>query len=261
MKTFLAPLVAAALAAPLSAQTIDVDQPSNTVCMAGFWQADLAQSFIPTASDCSGAGLFMRASTGFAENVTIELWDALPTAGGTQLATGTVFGSPGTWVDVYWPSVSVTAGSTYYLLFSSDTASMCVAGDTGDPYSGGQVYANAGYGSFPSYDYTFRTWTGGGLTLAATGTCPALVFTITGASPFAPVALLSSPTTGSLVIPGGPCPGITLGITSPTLRVINAADAAGSITLTANIPAGACGTQFVQAVDLTACVTSNVEAL
>ncbi|MEP6781340.1 MAG: PEP-CTERM sorting domain-containing protein, partial [Gemmatimonadaceae bacterium] len=35
-----------------------------------------------------------------------------------------------------------------------------VGGDTGNPYADGQVYANPGFVSFATFDYTFRTYAG-----------------------------------------------------------------------------------------------------
>ena len=138
--------------------TADVEQNSNTVGMAGFGQADLAQSFIPTTNRVTGAGIFLReadpAETG---NITIELWDNLPNAGGTLLASATNAGTEGQWVDVLFGQVEVTPFSTYYLVFTSDVSTISIAGDTNDPYAGGNVFANAGFNPFPTFDYTFRT--------------------------------------------------------------------------------------------------------
>jgi len=264
MKHLLLPFIAAALAVPLAAQTIDVDQPSNTTCMAGFNQADLAQSFKPNASDCSGAGLFMTVGWGGAEDVTISLYDALPNAGGTQLATGTVLGNPGTYVDVFWPAVPVTPGNTYYIVFTSNLQSMCVAGDTNDPYPDGQVYANAGYGSFPTFDYTFRTWTGSGsgLSLQVGGVCPNLTLDITGGTPLGRLALASSTSLGSFSIPGGhACAGTSLALANPFLNAVLSLDSAGAVSYPVVIPAGACGRVFVQVVDLSSCATSSAIGL
>jgi len=261
MKHFLAPLVVAALATPLAAQTIDVDQPSNNTCMAGFGQVDLAQSFVPTASDCSGAGVFMSASIGSPETLTLSLYEGgLPGQGGTMIASGTGLASPGAYLDVFWSPVAVTPGNTYYLDLSV-TASMCYAGDTTNPYGSGQVYANAGYTPFPSFDYTFRTYTGGGLTLAVTGACPSVTFTVSGATPFGGIALLTGTSASSFTVAGGPCAGITLGVSPPTLRTVLGADASGGLSLSLTLPAGACGTMFLQAVDVSSCSPSNVEAL
>jgi hypothetical protein len=263
MKHLLAPLALAALTAPLAAQTIDVNQPSATVYMAGFGQPDLAQSFIPNVANCSGAGIYSQPGIGSPEDITIELWDALPNAGGNLLASGTTAGTPGTWVDVFWSAVPVTAGNTYYLVFTSNFNSMGIAGDTANPYAGGQVYANAGFGSFPTYDYTFRTYYGNlGPTLTVTGTCPSYTFNVSNATPFGAVALLTGPNAASVVVGGtGPCAGTTLGVSPPNIRGIFGADASGSLSLTLTLPAGACGTLFLQAVDVGACAPSNVEAL
>lgn len=263
MKHLLAPLALAALAAPLSAQTIDVNQPNDFAYMAAFSQGDLAQSFIPNVANCSGAGIFARAGIGSPEDITIALYDALPTAGGTQLATGTSPGTPGTWVDVFWSAVPVTPGTTYYLVFTSNFNTMGISGDTANPYLGGQVYANPGYGSFPTFDYTFRTYYGNlGPTLTVTGTCPSLTFNVSNATPFGAVALLTGPNAASVVVGGtGPCAGTTLGVSPPNIRGIFGADAGGSLSLTLTLPAGACGTLFLQAVDVGACAPSNVEAL
>lgn len=260
MKHFLAPLVIAALATPLTAQTIDVNQPSDVSFMATFSQPDLAQSFIPTVSNCSGGGIFTRAGIGSPENVTLSLWDALPTAGGTQLATATVPGTPGTWVDAFWPAVSVTPGTTYYLLFTSDLLTMGINGDTGNPYADGQVYANAGYGSFPTFDYTFRTYYDRGPSLTVTGTCPTISMSVTGARPFGAVAFLTGPNNAAFTLAGGLCAGTVLDVSPPTLRTIQGADAGGSISLTLTVPAGACGL-FLQVVEIGTCGPSNVVAL
>ena len=261
MKHLLAPLVVAALATPLAAQTIDVDQPSNTTCMAGFGQIDMAQSFIPNASDCSGAGVFMSAGLGSSETLTISLYEGgLPGQGGTMIASGTGTATPGLWFDVFWTPVAVTPGNTYYLDFSV-TVSMCYAGDTANPYAGGQVYANSGYGSFPTFDYTFHTYTGGGLSLAVTGACPSVTFTVSGATPFGGIALLTGTSASSFTVAGGPCAGITLGVSPPTLRTVLGADASGGLSLSITLPAGACGAMFLQAVDVSSCSPSNVEAL
>ncbi|WP_131811144.1 proprotein convertase P-domain-containing protein, partial [Aequorivita soesokkakensis] len=144
---------------------LEVNQPSTNTCMAFITQTDLAQSYIPTEPISAGAGImFTGASTGL--NVNLSLWDGLPNGGGTMLASGTSQTDGTAWTDVFWdPVVNVTAGNTYYIVIDGDAALPCVAGDTTNPYPGGNVFANAGYGSFPDFDYTFRTYScdsGGG---------------------------------------------------------------------------------------------------
>jgi len=154
-------LAFAAVAVPLHAQpaaVLDQSQPSGPVYMAGFSQTDLAQSFVPEVGQCVGAGILLQAGQGTTDTVTIELWTALPNViGATRLAQESDLGTQGEWVDVFWPAVAVTPGQTYYLVFVGNT-SLGIAGDTANPYPNGQVFANAGFGSFPNFDYAFRTW-------------------------------------------------------------------------------------------------------
>lgn len=259
MKQLLAPLVIAALATPLAAQTIDVNQPSDTTCMAGFGQVDLAQSFIPTTNNCSGAGIFMRAATGSAETLTISLYSGGLPGTGTLIASGTGLASPGAYFDVFWPAVTVIPGNTYYLDFSP-TASMCFAGDTANPYAGGNVFANSGYGAFLTFDYTFRTYFNSGPVLTLNGVCPSLGIDVRGATPFGSVAFLTGPVNASFVVGGGPCAGITLGVSPPTLQTIQTADVNGLVSMFVTLPPGACGL-YLQTVDISTCAPSNVVQL
>jgi len=140
---------------------VDQSSLSNTVCMAIFSQTDLAQSFIPALPFSCGATIGLRAGFGNPGAVTIQLWDALPNAGGVLLASGTDPGAaPGGFATVNWPNVPVTPGNTYYLVFLADAAGqgMCIGGDTNDPYPFGNVFANPGYTPFPTFDYTFETF-------------------------------------------------------------------------------------------------------
>jgi len=137
---------------------LEIDQNQNNTCMANFNQTDLAQQFTAVSSTSCGAGLtFVDATSG---SMTISLWDNLPNAGGNMLATGTVMINNSNMGDVSWPIVNLVPGNFYYLVFttSSPEITTCIAGSTNNPYAGGMLYANSGYGQFPSYDYTFRTF-------------------------------------------------------------------------------------------------------
>lgn len=165
MKRALKVLAGIAAFAPmvLSAQVVNQNQPSNTVNMANFSQTNLAQSFKQSVGNISGAGIFTRQDIGSGSSViTINLWNLLPNAiGATKLATGSANSSaPGQWVDVFWSQLSIVTGQTYYLEFLSTNNTYAVGGDTGNPYADGQVYANAGFQPFSTYDYTFRTYSG-----------------------------------------------------------------------------------------------------
>lgn len=143
-----------------AAPVIDQSSPTANGRMAIFGQANLAQSFKQTASSISGAGILMDASWGQTDTLTISLYDKLPNAGGTLLASGSGVANRGAWFDVFWDEVAIAAETTYFLVFTGTNNTLGIAGDTRNPYSRGQTYANAGFGSFPNADYTFRTYTG-----------------------------------------------------------------------------------------------------
>ncbi len=141
---------------PLSIE-IDQNQPSGTTYMAHFNQTDLAQSFMQSYDNIAGAGILLQTGIGTTDNVTIQLWDALPNAGGTMLTEAAATGTAGSWVDVYWSAVPITPMTTYYLVFVGNTT-LGIAGDLNDPYPNGNVFANPGYTPFTGFDYAFRTY-------------------------------------------------------------------------------------------------------
>lgn len=141
-----------------AAPIIDQNAPTNNAFMAAFDQGNLAQSFMQSAEDIAGAGIFLQSGVGESDTVTISLYNSLPTSGGTLLASGSAVGTAGSWVDVFWNDVSILADTTYYLVFTSANNTLGISGDVRNGYSRGQVYANPGYGSFPTFDYTFRTY-------------------------------------------------------------------------------------------------------
>ncbi|QQX76674.1 MULTISPECIES: T9SS type A sorting domain-containing protein [Aequorivita] len=143
---------------------LEINQDVQDTCMANISQTGLAQSYIPLESEAAGAGIkFTAVSSGL--DVELSLWDGLPNAGGTMLASGITQTDGTEWADVFWdPVVSVTVGTTYYIVIDGDITLPCIAGSTNNPYPDGNVYANAGYNPFPTFDYTFRTYScdGGG---------------------------------------------------------------------------------------------------
>ncbi|MEM0519572.1 choice-of-anchor J domain-containing protein, partial [Aequorivita flava] len=144
---------------------LEVNQDIDDACMANISQGGLAQSYIALEAQSAGAGIkFRDPSTGL--DVDLSLWDGLPNAGGTMLASGTTQTDGTNWADVYWdPVVDLTVGNTYYIVIEGDITLPCVAGSLVDPYPDGNVFANPNYDPFPAYDYTFRTYScdsGGG---------------------------------------------------------------------------------------------------
>lgn len=150
----------AGLSTAAVADVIDQNQPNGPTYMAAFAQGDLAQSFqTQSAPIITGAGILLQPGVGSSDTVTIELWDNLPNqSGASLLASASATGTQGEWVDVFWSDTGISLDTTYYLVFTGNT-SLGIAGDTANPYAFGQVYANPGYGSFPDFDYAFRTWT------------------------------------------------------------------------------------------------------
>lgn len=102
-----------------------------------------------------------------------------------------------------------------------------------------------------------------GLSMSVSGSCPSMTFDIVDATPSGSVALLYANNVGAFVVPAGmPCAGTQLGLNNTVaLATMLTADPTGSISLSMNIPAGACGNFYVQAIDLTTCETSAVALL
>ena len=150
------------LAAPALAVTVvDQNQPNvGAIPMAIFNQTDLAQSFQQSANNIAGAGIYLQNGVGSGSaDITIALWSNLPTSGGVLITSGTANTATNNhWLDVFWTPVGVAPSTTQYLVFTSSNGSYGIAGDTGNPYPFGHVYANSGFGSFPTFDYTFRTY-------------------------------------------------------------------------------------------------------
>jgi hypothetical protein len=143
---------------PDRSNVIDQNQPNGPAYMAGFSQGDLAQSFMQSVDNISGAGILLQPGVGGTDNVTIQLWTGLPNAGGVMLTQASAPGTQGQWVDVFWSAPqAVTPMQTYYLVFVGNQT-LGITGALDNPYPYGMVFANAGFMAFPSYDYGFRTY-------------------------------------------------------------------------------------------------------
>jgi hypothetical protein len=140
-------------------EVVDQNQPSAVSNMAFFSQTDLAQSFEQRLPNVTSGEIFLSAGVGTEDKVTISVWDGLPNAGGTQLTHGGTIARAGEWARVRFAPVRLDPEQPYFLVFESGgTGGLEITGNTSNPYPLGQVYANPGYGSFPNYDYTFRTF-------------------------------------------------------------------------------------------------------
>lgn len=85
-----------------------------------------------------------------------------------------------------------------------------------------------------------------------------MTFEILGATPNEFVAVIFGNGAGSSSIPNNlSCAGTTIGMTTPLDYVPARADAAGTVILSTNVPAGAAGSIYVQAVDITTCEVTD----
>ncbi len=155
-------------------EVVDQNQSVADEYVAGFDQPDLAQSFHQDRFNITGAEIFLY-TIGTEDRVRITVYDALPNAGGIPLTTGGTIARANDWARVKFPPVSISSDKTYYLVFESDnTGGLGIKGSLDNPYPFGMVFANSGFGSFPNYDYTFRTFAelpifGDGFELGGTG--------------------------------------------------------------------------------------------
>jgi hypothetical protein len=74
-------------------------------------------------------------------------------------SSGSSLGIADNWVDVFWTPVAVTANTDLFLVFTSTNGDIAIEGTTFDAYLLGHTFANPGFVPFPSFDYTFRTFT------------------------------------------------------------------------------------------------------
>ena len=149
---------------------LEVNQDFSDACMAFITQTGIAQGYQPVEVESAGAGFQFEAPPAAGTGLTVTLYDDLPPNGGVALASGTtVADGASVWLDVFWDVTIVTPGNQYFLVVTG-SADTCMSGSLNDVYPGGNVYANAGYQSFPNFDYTFRTYScdGGGSTCTST---------------------------------------------------------------------------------------------
>ncbi|HLV53876.1 MAG TPA: hypothetical protein VKY29_07645, partial [Cryomorphaceae bacterium] len=102
------------------------DQTSDLNCLA-LSSTGVAQSFTASTHELAGAAVkFFAPSVGY--DVTLSVWDELPTQGGSKLGSKTVQTTGQAWVEVMWDFVvSVEPDQTYYLVVEGGSGLPCVA--------------------------------------------------------------------------------------------------------------------------------------
>lgn len=261
------PTLAAAivLAISSSAQVLDVNQPLVDADCLTATHSLVAQSFIPTASTCTGAGVLVTDNPGWfgSETLTVSLYDvdpysigAIPMASSTVLATN----GSGLWVDAYWPAVSVNPGQTYWIEYAdAGVNSICFQGNLGfDAYTGGEFYYQGAPFVVPGWDLAFRTWTDGGgpnYTITNLVAGQTAVFAVSNATPGGSVRIGYSLTgAGPTLTPFG---SVDMSAPISTLAFLTA-DAAGNASFSPTVPGGAAGlTLYTQGLDVASGTLTN----
>lgn len=114
-------------------------------------------------------------------------------------------------------------------------------------------------------DNDFAGGTGCGLQLSIIGPCPGVnSVTVNGGVPGNLCFLGYATGLGAYTIPGGPCAGTVLGLDASVTLVPGSPfvfDGAGQALFSAFVPAGACGSIYVQAMESPTCCLSNIVAL
>ncbi len=182
-------------------------------------------------------------------------------------------GNTGYYFDLATPTISGTmtlsfsgGGDVAVLEIDNDTSGVTETFTCGGLLgSAGGLGNGFGIGTYGGCYFDDWSVNGGcaGLDLTTTGTPGTfMTFDYTGAPAGATVALIYAFGTGSFSVPGGfPCTGTALGLATPQGWVVTFADGAGNGTHGQNVPQGAAGRVFVQALETTGCTTSNVVAL
>ncbi|MBU2359049.1 MAG: VPLPA-CTERM sorting domain-containing protein [Alphaproteobacteria bacterium] len=147
--------------APARAATVAVDQ-NNPSVQAGFcytYARNLCgQSFQQSGDTLAGAGIYLSSLfLNLGNAVTLSVFSTYGRTPGGLIASGTqTAGGPG-WVDVFWDSVAITPGQTYYLVASSLLPNIA-SYSAGNTYAGGNALYAGNAGGYANYDLTFRTY-------------------------------------------------------------------------------------------------------
>lgn len=159
-------LLLLAVSSPLAAQTVDQQQPTQTRPFSYTGDVWTAQSFTAGATTSAGAGFWLQPQSLANDNLTVELWDALPSSSGAnELAAGTTALNQTTgYYNVFWSPVTVTPGTQYFLALETGPNGYDTFASSSDPYAGGSAYYNLSssdtyaYYSLPSYDIQFKEY-------------------------------------------------------------------------------------------------------
>lgn len=115
------------------------------------------QSFTPTSNNVAGASIYIAPFNSSNSQISISLYDKMPSDGGRILATGDMPGVSDSWLDIFWNPVAVVVNKTYYLVFDA-TEALAINGDPNNGYVHGQAMVPTNAQAFESFDFAFKTF-------------------------------------------------------------------------------------------------------
>lgn len=147
-------LFAGMISFPAQAQVIDQQQlavgPSQFYLFTNTFYY-VGQTFKPTANTVAGAGLnfWNLGLPSLSGTLQAELWSGVPSSPGSGLLVSgssafTIAGNSQSFFDVFFPAVSVTPGTSYFLAFKTvgNSSNLFSTRGTGDPYIDGGAWIN-----------------------------------------------------------------------------------------------------------------------
>ena len=169
--------------------------------------------------------------------------------------------------DISGEGITLSAGVQYWVMIYTSDPNGATWGAASDPLDGtiAPTGAELDTGCVFFGNGTPQAWTifasegGGGPTIRVGGSCPGTVTVdYSGFTPSTTVGVIYANSTGSFVIPGGPCAGTQLGLSSSGLQLVNTFNSgSGSGQVQGQAGVGACG-GFLQLIEAGSCATSNV---
>jgi hypothetical protein len=152
---------------PVGAETLDQEQTLHGYTFTTYGSRWVAQSFTPSIDSLSSIELYVARLGSPPGDLKISIRSSLT---GSELSAVSV--SPGSipttlsWVSFDIPDITVTAGSTYYIVMNTSGGSTSnyfqFGFNSGDPYAGGIFHysSNAGVSwyDYTMYDIAFRTY-------------------------------------------------------------------------------------------------------
>jgi hypothetical protein len=141
-----------------------IDQSNEQLSYGGFCFINsfnsCGQSFVPSNGNLDGASIFIATNSIGVGDVNMSVYDnyiGSPSGFIAGATANNVTASDG-WIDVFWSSVNVSVGQTYYLVLSSPQDTNLLTGASHlNQYSDGSII-HQGNQNWPLSDLNFKTY-------------------------------------------------------------------------------------------------------